>query len=174
MMRALANMVGLGRVSLADDSGEVQTVQITEGAAGSGFADRVIDKARRVMEFGFSSVPPLGAEAVMLRRSGERSRSIVIGTNHRPSRPTGLQPGDTAIYDVRGAKVQLTADGLLIDCAGLPAVVKNFASLTVQGDLHVTGDVVSRASGTSVSLNALRDAYDAHKHGSTPVTDHPV
>lgn len=174
MMRAIANLVGIGRVTLADDSGELQTVQVTEGAAGSGFTDRIIDKVRRVMEFGFTSVPPLGAEALMLRRSGERSRSIVIGTSHRPSRLNGLQPGDTAIYDVRGAKVQMTSDGLLIDCAGLPAVVRNFTALTVQGDLHVTGDVVSRSAGTPVSLNGLRGAYNLHKHGTTPITDHLV
>lgn len=180
-MKLISNLIGIGRVTLADDSGDVQQLQVTEGAVGRGFADRVVDKVARVIEFGFASVPPLNSEALMLRRSGDRSKSVVIGTNHRPSRPKGLKPGDTVLYDVRGAKVQLTADGMLIDCAGLAAIVQNFASLTVKGDLHVTGDVVSRSAATAVSLNGLRDAYAAHKHvgvqtgtGVSGLTDTPA
>ena len=116
---SLRDLIGIGRVTLADDTGQVQELQITEGAAGQGFADRVLDKVRRVGEFGFASVPPLGSEALLLRRLGQRALSIVIGTSHRPSRPTGLQPGDTGIYDVRGAKVMLTAEGLLTRLEGV-------------------------------------------------------
>jgi phage gp45-like len=117
---------------------------------------------------------------LLLRRSGDRSRSIAIGTNHRPSRLKDLKPGDSALYDVRGAKITLTEDGLLIDCAGLPATIKNATTVRIEADtLECTGDIVSRADGTPVSLNDLRDAYHAHKHGgvqtgsgTTGTTDH--
>lgn len=188
MLDKLANLIGIGRVTLLDDTGELQELQVTEGANGQGFADRVIDKIRRVSEFGFASAPPLGSEALMLRRGGDRSRSMVIGTSHRPSRPRDLKPGDSGIYDVRGAKVMLTADGLVIDCAGLPAVIQNASTITLKAETSVrieaptvecTGDIVSRADGAQVSLNALRDAYAAHKHtavqtgtGVSGLTDH--
>jgi len=182
MLDRLKDLVGIGRVTLTDDSGDVQQLQITEGAAGQGFADRVTDKVRRVAEFGFASVPPLGSEALLLRRMGQRALSLVIGTSHRPSRPKGLKPGDTVLYDMRGAKVQLTADGLLIDCAGLPAVVRNATKLRVEVEvIECTGDVVGRADGTRVSLNDLHDAYAKHKHlgvqtgaGVSGLTDTPV
>jgi phage baseplate assembly protein V len=163
-MRGLLNMIGIGRATLVDDAGDQQLIQITEGARGDGGHDLVTDKVPRVTEFGFTSVPPVGSVMMLLRRSGDRARSFIFGSHHAASRPKGLKPGDTAIYDVRGARVQLTADGLLIDCAGLPAMVQDFSTLTVNGDIHCTGDLISRSTGNAVSLNALHDAYAIHKH----------
>lgn len=190
MMRELLNLFGVGHATMVDDDGEVQKLQLTEKAAGSGFKDRVTDKVRRVMEFGFTSVPPIDSEVLVIGLLGDRSGRIAIATSHRPSRIKGLKPGDVALYDVRGAKIVFSEDGLQIDCAGLDAVIENCTTLTIKASekvrieadqLEVTGDVVSRADGTSVSLNALRDAYHAHKHtgvqtgsGSTGLTDRDV
>ena len=178
----IANAIGLGRLKLLDDTGPVQMVQVDQGAIGPDNARRLLDRVRRVMEFGFVSSPPVGTEAVLARLGGSRTLSLVIGTNHQASRPRDLQEGDSALYDVRGARVWLTANGIVIDGAGMPVTVQNTPKVRVVADLvEVTGDVVSRADGTRVSLNALRDAYDAHKHpGVTPgvsttgTTDHAV
>lgn len=198
--QALANIVGIGRATAVDDTGQLQLVQVTEGATGSGFADRITDKVTRTAEFGFSSSPPLESEVVMLRVAADRSGSIIISTSHRPSRPTGLQPGDTALYDVRGAIIKLSAAGMTIDAAGLPIVIQNASKITLDspevemtgkltvagditasGDINVAGNVTERTSATPISLGTLRDAYEAHKHtgvqtgsGSTGATDHPA
>lgn len=200
MIDRIRNLWGIGRMTLADDTGEMQLVQVTEGQAGKGIGDRVTNLVRRVAEFGFTSVPPLDSEVLVARRGGERTMSMVIGTSHRPSRPKGLQPGDTGIYDVRGAKVMLTADGLVIDCAGLPAIVQNCSTLTLKatdkvkidaptveilhdatvgGNMDVTGTLT--ADGTPIELGALRDAYNAHAHtgvksgtDTSGTTDHAV
>lgn len=177
-----ANAIGVGQVTQVDDSKEAQLVQVTERAAGTGFADRPTDNVTRVTEFGFASHPPLNSEVLVIRRGGDRSQPIAIATSHRPSRPRDLGEGDAGIYDVRGAKVMLTADGLVIDCAGLPATIRNATTLRIEADrLEVTGDVVSRADGAQVSLNDLRDAYAAHHHtgvatgdGSSGLTDTPA
>lgn len=188
MWNRFTNLVGIGRMTTVDDSGEVQHMQVTEGAAGAGFIDRVIDKVRRITEFGFASVPPVDSEVVMIRRGGDRSCSIVIGTSHRPSRPKDLQPGDVAIYDVRGAIVKLTAAGVEIDGAGLevkftncPSVTLNAPDVVMTGTLHVDGEITGLAGGATVSLGALRDAYNAHHHtgvttggGSSGATDQPL
>jgi phage baseplate assembly protein V len=158
------NFVGIGRATLIDDTGDLQLVQVTEGAAGGGFADRITDKVRRVAEFGFASVPPIGAEVLMLRRGGDRSRSMVVGTSHRPSRPRGLQPGDSGIYDVRGRKITLTADGVTVDGAGGVVTVTNASKVRCTCDIETTGDVRCRADGQAVSLGALHDAYNLHHH----------
>jgi phage baseplate assembly protein V len=212
MMERIWDLFGVGSATLVDDTGDMQRIQVTERASGRGIGDRIMDRVRRVTEFGFTSVPPLDSEVLVARRAGERSQSMVIGTSHRASRPRGLKPGDSALYDVRGATVQLTADGLLIDCAGLPAVVCNATTIRleasgtvtidapssrvtgnmqVDGELDVTGkiaggglisaggDVEARAG--AVSLDGLRDAYAAHKHGGVKSgsdasggTDHAV
>ncbi len=208
MIERLHNLIAFGRVSTAKDDEDLQQLQITEKAFGKGFADRILDKVIRLTEFGFTSVPPIDSEAMMLRRNGDRGLSVVVSTSHRPSRLKGLKPGDTAIYDVRGAKVTLTEDGLVIDCAGLPAHISNATTVTIEGsskihleaptielkgtvaiDGNVTttgtivadGEVTGRHTGTSVGLGALRDAYQAHKHGgvdtgsgTSGVSDHLV
>ncbi|KQN00574.1 phage baseplate assembly protein V [Sphingomonas sp. Leaf25] len=180
MIRELANLFGFGRVTLVDDDGELQRLQVTEGATGTGFADRVTDAVPMIGRFGFASVPPADSEVLLARRNGDRGKSIAIGTSHRPSRPKGLKPGDAGMYDVRGAKVLLTEDGLVIDCAGLPAIVKNAPTVTLQatdrivldapiiectGAITAKGDATVRTDGTAVEVGKLRDAYAAHKHG---------
>lgn len=71
---------------------------------------------------------------------------------------------------------------MIVDGGGLPVRVTNTPMLRVEAEvLECTGDVVSRADDTRVSLNALRDAYVAHHHtgvtagsASTGATDHTV
>jgi len=199
---SLANLIAFGRVTLVDDSKDLQELQITEKAYGKGIVDRILDKVVRLVDFGFASAPPIDAEAMILRRNGDRGHSVVIAASHRPSRPKNLKPGDTVVYDVRGAKVQLTEDGLLIDCAGLAAQISNATSVTItasdeitldaptvsiSGDLEVQGaitghdTVTAHQGGSSVEMGALRDAYSAHKHGGVDtgtgvsgISDHTV
>ncbi|HZU64967.1 MAG TPA: phage baseplate assembly protein V [Novosphingobium sp.] len=169
--RPIANMVGAGNVTGVDDSGETQRLQITEGAVGSGFMARVLDGVRRIFSFGFTSVPPLGSEVVMLRRGGQRVCSIIIGTNHRASRPTGLSPGDTAMYDVRGVILKFTAAGPVLDCAGLPLIIQNASKMTIDvpdveltGNLTVAGDITGLNGSAALALSTIRSTFNAHGH----------
>ena len=169
-LRRIANLIGVGNITAADDAGATQALQITEGASGTGFFARVLDKVLRVTEFGFTSLPPAGAQALMIRRGGDRSCSIVIGTSHPASRPTGLAAGDTAIYDVRGIIVKLTAAGLTIDAAGLPVVIQNTSGVHIKGNLVVDGDITGLNTSTPLALSAIRTAHNGHTHpvsGST-------
>ncbi|KUR80753.1 phage baseplate assembly protein [Novosphingobium sp. FSW06-99] len=164
MRQFLANLVGAGNVTTVDDTGPVQQMQVTEPAAGSGFGSRVLDKVLRIFQFGFTSVPPLGSQVVTLRRGGDRSITIVIGTNHQASRPTGLQPGDSAMYDVRGVIIKFTAAGPLIDCGGLPFVVQNTTGMHVKGALTVDDDVTALAASDPLAISTVRSTFNAHDH----------
>lgn len=149
----LWNLIGIGLATRVDDSGELQRVQVTEKAAGKGFSDRVTDKVRRLTDFGFTSNPPLNAEVMVLRRGGDRSQSMVVATSHRPSRLKNLQPGDVAVYDVRGAYVKFTGSGIVIDGAGQQMTIQNVGKVVINGDLEVTGEVTAKSTGTSVKLS---------------------
>ncbi len=171
MRRAIQNLLGIGRASTIDDSGDLQKIQVTEGAAGSGFADRVTDNVPRVTEFVFSSVPPEDAEVLVIRRGGDRAAPLIIATSHRPSRPKGLKPGDAAIYDVRGAIFKFTEEGPVLDCAGLELVIQNASKITFDcpeveftGRVKVAQTITGLSAGEAVEIGALRDAYNAHKH----------
>lgn len=164
MKHLLGNLIGAGRVTGADDTGPVLNLQVTEPAAGSGFADRVLDRVARIFQFGFVSVPPIGSEVLTLRRRGDRTLTMVIGTSHRPSRPRGLQPGDAAMHDMRGQIIKLTADGLLIDAAGLAVVIQNAASVHIKGDLIVDGEVTMLNSSSALTASAIRSTFNGHAH----------
>lgn len=164
MKHLLANLIGCGRVTGADDTGPVQKLQVTEPTAGSGFADRVLDSVVRIFQFGFASVPPLNSEVLTLRRRGDRTLTLVIGTNHRPSRPTGLAPGDSAMHDARGQIIKMTADGLLVDAAGLNVVIQNASRVHIKGDLIVDGDVTMLNGSSALTASGIRSTFNSHDH----------
>lgn len=164
MMARLLNLIGIGRMTLIDDTGDVQLVQMTEGTAGNGLADRVTERIKRITEYGFASSPPADTDVVVLRRNGDRGLGLAIATSHKASRPKNLPKGDVWIYDLRGHAVKMTAHGIEIDAAGDQVTVTNASRIRAECDIETTGDIISRCDGQSVSLNALRDAYDVHDH----------
>lgn len=194
MIDRILSLVGLGRIRLIDDSGPVQRIQVDQGAFVG--ARRITDNVPLANHYGFGSVPPIDTEVLVVRMGGDRSQSVAIATNHQPSRPRDLHDGDVVIYDTRGARILLTEAGIFVDAAGADIEVTNADTVSVTAKnvtviadkvrveadlLEVTGDIVSRAEGERVSLNALRDAYQAHKHGGvvagntvTGATDKPA
>jgi phage baseplate assembly protein V len=172
MMGWLATVFGIGRLRLIDDSGPVQRAQVDQGAFVDG-ARRLTDNVPIIGAFGFASAAPLGAEVLVVRCGADRSQSVGIATNHQDSRPRNLQPGDAALYDVRGRTVRLDADGMTIDAKNGPVKIVNATTVTIKAAtkvrieapiLECTGDIVAQADGTQVSLQALHDAYNAHVH----------
>ncbi|MGY2732396.1 phage baseplate assembly protein domain-containing protein [Sphingomonas sp. UYP23] len=179
MKQLLLNMLRVARIKLVDDSGPVQRLQIDEGDFPDG--RRVLDKIAHLKHFGFASSPPAESDVMLTALGGDRSQTIAIGTNHQKSRPLGLGMGDSMLYRARadgalGASVSIKDGVIEIDADGGAVMVRNATTVTVVASekvrveaptLECTGDIVSRADGARVSLNTLRDKYDAHKH---PVT----
>ncbi|MBD3813988.1 MAG: phage baseplate assembly protein, partial [Betaproteobacteria bacterium] len=105
----LLSLLGRGRITLVDDSGGTQTLQIVLGPL------ETRDALPRMAEYGFTSNPPADTDAVMVCIGGDRSRGIVIATGHQVYRLKSLAPGDVALYDDLGQKVHLTRSGIVID-----------------------------------------------------------
>ena len=150
-MSRLLHLVSAGRITVVDDSGPVQKLQVSERPGSDGSLG-VTDGVLRVAQFGFTSSPPLKSEVVLLRLWGNRTLTLALATSHQPSRLRNLNSGDTAVHDVRGAYMWWQAGGLVVDGAGLPMAVRNVGALTVMGDLKVTGDVIAQSAGDSISL----------------------
>lgn len=151
----LRAMIGRGRITLLDDSGAVQTAQLTLSA------QELVDPIRRVAEYGFTSNPPIGTDAVVIFIGGDRSKGAIIATNHQASRLKNLQPGDAAIYDNRGRWVWLKSTGIEIEANGSPVDIKNATTLTAKAStkvrletplVEITGNVtVAGTTGLTVS-----------------------
>ena len=137
-------LVSPGTVTLADDSGQAQRLQVQ-------FAPYELrDGLPRVAEYGFTSVPFPGADAVALFLGGDRSNGLVIATGDQRYRLRALATGEVALWDDQGQFVKIGRAGIVVQGAGKP--------VTVQGDLHVTGEVTAHFGGASVSLGG-------HTHG---------
>ncbi len=95
--------------------------------------------------------PPIGTDLHLAFLDGDRAKSLVIAGGHQTYRLRNLGVGDSALYDLRGAYVWLTAGGPSVACAGNP--------MTIAGDLHVTGAVIAGYGG------ADQVGLQTHKHG---------
>jgi phage gp45-like len=182
MMHRIRALLRVARVRLVDGAGPIQRLQIDDGDLGAFGGRRIVDKVAHMLQFGFASSPPLGSEVVLGALGGDRSQTIALGTNHQDSRPRDLGEGDSCLYDQRGQRVWLTDEGIIVDGAGLdlPVTVLNVPKLRVEATrIECTGDIVGFVDGTQISLKALHDAFNAHKHpgvaaggASTGLTDH--
>jgi phage baseplate assembly protein V len=102
-------MVGRAILGLVNDATKAQAVQVEM------LDDEVQDNVERFQNYGFTSVPHKGAEAVVVCVGGLRSHGIVIATEDRRYRLTGLENGEVALYDDQGQVVKLARDGIYIE-----------------------------------------------------------
>ncbi len=152
LWRRVWNTLGFGTVSLIDDSAEVQKAQLQTGSV------EIHDDVPVVQLFGLSGNAPAGAQAVVLFVGGDRANPVAIATNHQGSRPTGLQPGETKLYDAAAKYVYLSSTGITIEAAGLPVTVNTPL-------LKVSGDIIDNYGTNTHNMAAMRTLYDEHTHG---------
>lgn len=152
----LQGVVGRGRVTGVDDSGPTQLLQVSSISPGD-----VLDGARRLAEFGLSSSPPPGAVCIVLFAGGERSNPIVIATGDVSTRPRGLNPGETELYDAFGHTLKLLTALVQLDSGAHPLVIKSEGdnvTIQVASGKHISlvGDVVHTGNYTH-NGNMLRN-----------------
>lgn len=101
-----------------DDSGPQQMLALT------GLAGQTIGQAVRSQHFGLSSVPPAGAEALILALGGGFDRAHALGVEHPQKRPTGTPAGGTVLYDAYGDAVSIVQANLrIVHAADIQLVV---------------------------------------------------
>lgn len=179
----IRNLFGRGRITLVDDSGPVQIVQLRMNGL------EVPAGRFRVPEFGFSSNPPIGSDAVAAHVAGDRSAGVVVGTNHQQSRPRGLSPGESILYSQDGKSVYLKDGAIVLEAKGQDVVVNDAANVTwtCSGDFKIvaggkfsvvapggtdfdtplvasTGDMQDNTETNSETMKAMRQLYDEHTH----------
>lgn len=102
-------MVGRSVVALADDDTKRQSLQL------SALVAEVLQNVERFQEYGFTSVPLPGAEAVFVCAQGNRDHPIVIACDDKNFRKSGLSPGEVAIHGILpdGRFIYLMNDGTI-------------------------------------------------------------
>lgn len=89
-------MLRRARLVSLDDSGTQQLLDL------SALKSDLPRKVPRVMEFGFGSSPPPGADFLMLAAGGGMSRAMAIGGEHKDYRQANLPSGSSVLYDASG------------------------------------------------------------------------
>lgn len=142
----LANLVARGVVRRVDDGAKLQLLQLLV------LDTEVRERLERCQEYGLTSVPLEGAEAVVLFPGGHRGHGLVVAVVDRRYRPTGLAPGEVALYHHEGDRLTFLNGGR--------------ARLT-SGDLELgEGGMQPAVRGTALrtELDAIWTALGAHVH----------
>ncbi|MFU0882621.1 phage baseplate assembly protein [Kluyvera cryocrescens] len=161
----IAGMLGIGRITSQKDSGEIQQAQYQTPLE--------VASAPRMADFGFSSGLPVGTDVVIAFIGGDRSSPVIIASNHQGYRRTGLNEGETAIYNKWAMEVLLTEKGVFIDAKGKDVEVNNATNVTINASegilantpiLKCTGDIIDNCESNTRTLKELREAHNDHDH----------
>lgn len=183
LRRAVSLMIGRGIVKLVNDAGGFQELQIAL------LADEVSDKIPRVQNYGFTSNPQPGAQAVIACLGGNRNKAIAVAVDDPRYRPTGLQPGEVELYTdegdyikfargriiqvVAGTKVQVTAPEVDVIASTKVSLqtplVECSQNVTVGGTLDVTGNVTMRAAANVTGMATVGGVASTGTAGTSSI-----
>ncbi len=131
--RRVQLMVGRAVIKAVGDGSICQTLQITA------LKGEVLDGVERITEYGFTSHPHPGAEAVVLAVGGNRDHAVVIAAGDRRYRVTGLAAGEVALHDDQGQVVKLSRTGIEITTPmNLTLNAGGNVAITAGGNLAIT------------------------------------
>lgn len=119
-------MLARAIVRLVDDAMHLQELQLDL------FADERQDGVERFQDYGFTSRPKPGAEAIVAFVGGLRSHAIALRVDDRRFRLTALQEGEVALYDDLGNVVKLGRER--IEVTGISEVTVAAPIVTVESD----------------------------------------
>ncbi len=153
MMRRLRLIADRAVVTMVTDSLQRQGLQLKV------LADETADDVERFQNYGHTSVPPAGSEAIVLGIGGARAGLVAIAVEDKSVRPKDLEAGDNCLYHLEGHRIILRKDGLL-ELEAKTVIINASEKLTmispdteIQGPLHVTGPISSDEDVTAGDIS---------------------
>jgi len=148
-----------GAITLVDDTQKVQKLQVRLNAL------EVIPDVPRFAEYGLTSNPPTGTQAVIAFKNGDRNDGIVIATSNAKYRMTALATGEVAIHDDKGQSVYLSAAGIVVNGGGKPITFTNAPEVIADTPvLKCKGDIVDNYETNTRTMAGMRQVANAHTH----------
>ena len=95
-------------IESVSDGNEIQLVKI------AGMDNDVQSGVERIQEYGITSNPPIGSEAVVLYVGGNKDHGIVVKTDSGEFRIQSLKSGEVCIYSQHGQKILLDENGDIV------------------------------------------------------------
>lgn len=163
-----------GVIQTLDSADSIQKAQV------SGLADELLQEVEVVQQFGFTSHPPAGSQAVVIPIGGESSHSVVIGTENASFRIKGLGSGEVAIYDQSGSSIVLRAGRVVaIDCDTFTLNCNNFQvsasggasfstpNLSTSADFAAQGNISGKGGATQINGGGISTSGDVVADGTS-------
>lgn len=180
LKRRIRLMISRSVLRAADDERRIQELRLAvlEGES--------MDRVQRFQEYGFTSRPLPGAEAIGVAVGASRGHFVAVAVDDRRHRKRNLKEGEVALYTdegdfillARGRVMEIVAGAALnvtapeVTVTATTQVTIDTPQMRVTGDLSVDGEV-SDHSGT---VQGVRDTYNGHTHtgdtGGTTSTPH--
>ncbi|MEZ8869551.1 phage baseplate assembly protein V [Vibrio atlanticus] len=156
-------------------------------------ADESVDDIERFQNYGCSSFPPVGSEAILAAIGGNLGNLVAVAVEDKKYRPKG-ESGDVFLYHLEGHKIRLTKDGKVVVTA-TDVIFEASNSFTIispetliQGPLHVTGGIstdlgifatggitsASVVSGSDLTAGGFSYLGHFHKDAENRNTSAPV
>lgn len=172
MSRRLRLQASRGVIGTLSDAGKLQTAQVAL------LAGEVRDGVERFQNYGFTSVPLGGAEAVFLSLNGSRDQGVLVVVDDRRYRKRAMQAGESAMHNHLGDYIHIKADGSIEVLASSKVkatapIVEVIASAKMRFDtplMEVTGEIKDKCDSGGSTMSAMRTAHNTHKHVENNVT----
>ncbi|AJE21500.1 phage baseplate assembly protein V [Azotobacter chroococcum] len=137
-IRTLGNRVMMafarGVLRAVSDSTARQTLQVEL------LRGELRDGVERMQNYGFTAHPHPGADAAIAFVAGNREQGIALVVDDRRYR-LKLQPGEVAMYDDLGNKIQLLRDRVQITAVQALEIVT--PNVTIAGNVAITGTLTN-------------------------------
>lgn len=175
MMEPIARRVllAISRASVhsTNDASKRQTMQVTV------LSGEDKDVVERLQNYGFTSVPVPGAQALVLCVGGNRDHPLIVAADDPRHRKNGMKPGEVAVYSLWGDYI-LFKEGGGIEIHAPTVTIKASEKVRVETpEFEVTGDIIDRCDDIDrSSMRGMRDIFDLHTHAenNTGDTDRPT
>jgi len=131
--------VGRAVVTAVYDDKKIQEIQATI------LAGETRDKLERFQQYGFTSKPFVGAEAITLSLGGIREHTVVIAVDDRRYRLKNLADGEVALYTDEGDKIHFKRSKEIFISSGDHVNIESANKVTVKA----TNSIDVESSGTA-------------------------
>lgn len=155
--RKISNVLARGVVKLVKSSLKTQQLQV------SLLADETRSDIEHPQEYGFTSYPIEGAEAIAGFIGGNRDHGTILCVFDKRYRPTDLASGEVCIYDHLGTRITLKS-GNKIEIIASTEIDIISPLVKITGDLQVTGDITDRTGSNADTIHGMRQIYNSHTH----------
>lgn len=169
LARRMRLMIGRGVLRLVDDAKAQQMVQLDILAGET-------SEMERFQDYGFTSVPQEGAEAIVAALAGRRDHLVALRIDDRRIRLKNLKPGEVALYDDLGNVIVFERDQVRVEAVQhldvtaptchITATTTHDGNVTINGNVVVDGSITASGNITDGvgSMQGMRDTYNGHNH----------